>query len=274
MVSTEWLAAHLADESVRVVDSSWYLPAMARDALAEHQAAHVPGAVHFNIDLVADTSTGLPHMLAAPDVFAKAVGDMGISADDIIVVYDGVGLFSAPRVWWNFKVMGARKTYILDGGFPKWLAEGHPTETGLAFPSPVLFSPKPHQSATITSAEVLAHAEGRSAQIVDMRPADRFTGAVAEPRPGLRSGHIPGSLNLHYAKLVDEGRLRSTDALRAVIAEAGIDPNKPVISSCGSGVTAAFLNLALSEIGVEDVRLYDGSWTEWGANAALPIAAG
>lgn len=274
LVSTEWLATHLDDGNTRVVDGSWYLPTMNRDAVAEYEVAHIPGAVHFQIDEVADTSSGLPHMLATPEIFASAVGRMGICCTDTIIVYDGAGLFSAPRVWWNFKVMGAQNVFILDGGLPKWQAEGRRVESGSVMPKPAEFSPAPIKSATASSAEISAISSTGDIQIVDMRPADRFAGAAPEPRPGLRSGHIPGSINLPFQNLLDEGRLKPAPALRSAVLEAGIDLAKPIVTSCGSGVTAAFLNLALAELGIDALRIYDGSWADWGADSTLPIEIG
>lgn len=271
-VSTQWLAAQLDAPNLSVVDGSWYLPQMGRDARAEYETGHIPGAVHFPIDEIADTTTDLPHMLADPNTFCTAVGDLGISHDDTIVIYDGAGLFSAPRVWWTFKVMGIKNVRILDGGFPKWLSEGRPTASGVVQAKPRQFISTPVVDAAATAAEVQHSAN--DVQIVDMRPEARFLGDAAEPRPGLRSGRIPGSLNLPFQSLIKDNRLRPIFELVTAIENAGIDVSKPVISSCGSGVTAAFLNLALVEIGVQSLRLYDGSWAEWGADADFPIETG
>lgn len=274
LVSTYWLAARLDDPKLSVIDGSWYLPQMQRNAREEYESAHIPGAVHFPIDEIADTSTDLPHMLPSPDEFADAVGKLGISHEDTIVVYDGFGLFSAPRVWWTFKVMGAKNICILDGGFPKWQSEGHPIEAGTKQPDAGEFTPTPLSGAAVSASDVLRLGAMGDMQIVDMRPGPRFLGKAAEPRPGLRSGHIPGSLNLPFQALVNKNRLHAKPELKAALEKSGFDLSKPVISSCGSGVTAAFLNLALSELGVDALQLYDGSWAEWGAEARLPIETG
>jgi thiosulfate/3-mercaptopyruvate sulfurtransferase len=273
-VSTGWLAANLDRPDVRIIDASWYLPQMERDAQAEYLAAHIPGAVPFNVDEIADASTGLPHMLADAETFGRAVSAFGISRDDTIIIYDGAGLFSAPRVWWNFRVMGAKKSFILAGGLPKWQAEGHPVTSTVPTPAPADFVAQPTAQSAVDRQVVLAASDGGDVQIVDLRPAARFAGEAAEPRSGLRSGHIPNSLNLPFSALVVDGQLAPKDVLRQEIADAGIDMDKPVITSCGSGVTAAFLNLALAELGVDAMQLYDGSWTEWGANKDLPLATG
>ncbi len=275
LVSTDWLAERLDDPTVKVVDGSWYLPQMQRDALAEFAEAHIPGAVHFDIDAIADTSRDLPHMLPDARTFSDAVGALGISQTDTIVVYDGMGLFSAARVWWTFRVMGASSTYVLAGGLPRWTGEGRPTQSGSAHPTPATFASQPMPGAALTADEVLALTQpGAATQIVDVRPAERFRGAVPEPREGLRAGHIPGSRNLPFPSLIDNGSLADPETLQARLTEAGVDPARPVVTSCGSGVTAAMLNLALAQLGVEAFQLYDGSWTEWGADQRLPIETG
>lgn len=273
-VSTAWLAKNLTAPHVRIVDASWYLPQMNRDARAEYAVGHIPGAVPFNVDEIADLSTGLPHMLLDAQNFGAAMGALGIARDDTIIVYDGAGLFSAPRVWWNFRVMGAEATYILAGGLPKWRAEGHPISPEIPHPMPVPFDAQPTAHNAVGREAVLAASQRGDVQIVDMRPAARFLGDAPEPRPGLRSGHIPNSLNLPFGNLVVDGQLVPKPVLQKAIAEAGIDVGGTVISTCGSGVTAAFLNLALAELGVHALQLYDGSWAEWGADARLPMATG
>lgn len=273
LVTTQWLEDNLL--SVKPVDGSWYLPQMDRDALAEFHEHHIPGAVHFNIDAVADTTTGLPHMLADPDAFAHAVGAMGITESDTIVVYDGAGLFSAARVWWNFKVMGAANTFVLAGGLPKWLDENRPTNSGPVHPFAVMFTPHPLPQATLTANEVLAIARGGDGtQIVDVRSAGRFHGQHPEPRPGVRSGHIPGSYNVPFGELVTHGTLVGDEALRGTMEKAGVDLDRPIVTSCGSGVTAALLNLALAQLGIDAMQIYDGAWAEWGADDRLPVETG
>jgi thiosulfate/3-mercaptopyruvate sulfurtransferase len=263
LVSTEWLASRLGAPGLAVIDASWYLPAMKRDGRAEYAAAHVPGAVFFDIDAVSDHSTDLPHMLPTEADFAAAMGALGISEDMEIVVYDGAGLFSAPRVWWTLTVFGARNVAVLDGGLPKWRAEGRPVESGAATPSPVTFKARLDPAAVAQFDDVRDALEARSAQVADARPAARFRGEAPEPRPGVPSGHMPGAQSLPASDLIADGRLKAPDALLAEFAKAGVDPDAPLITSCGSGVSAAIVNLALAAAGKAPARLYDGSWTEW-----------
>lgn len=274
LVTTDWLAAHLLDADLRVVDASWYLPAMNRDANAEFLAGHIPGAVRFDPDAIADISSGLPHMVAAPDIFSEAVSRMGISASDRIVVYDGMGLFSAARAWWNFFIMGATKVSVLDGGLPKWVAEGRRLAQGEAHTARANFRASFNSKLVAGSADVLTALGNRDAQVVDVRPSGRFSGTVPEPRPGLRSGHMPGAFNIPFSELVAEGRLKPPAELQALLHEAGIDTAQPIISSCGSGITAPLLNLALARLGLMEMRVYDGSWAEWGGRADLPVVSG
>jgi thiosulfate/3-mercaptopyruvate sulfurtransferase len=274
-VSTEWLSQRLDAPDIVVVDGSWYLPAMNRDPDAEYLAGHIPGAVRFDIDAVKDTASPLPHMLPSPEAFASAMRGLGIGDGLKIVVYDGAGLFSAPRVWWTFRVFGARDVAILDGGFPAWKAEGRPIEEGPPRPRARRhFTARLDHSAVADLSDVRRALESGSAQVLDMRPAERFRGEAPEPRPGLRSGHMPGSLNLPSSEAIADGRLKSADELRAALAKAGVDLDRPVVTSCGSGVSAAIVSLALEVIGRPAKGLYDGSWAEWGGREDTPVATG
>ncbi|WP_371345820.1 3-mercaptopyruvate sulfurtransferase [Ancylobacter sp. IITR112] len=272
-VSTEWLAAHLGAPNLVIVDGSWHMPATGRNGREEYIKAHIPGAVFFDIDAISDLSSPLPHMLPSETLFRAAMESLGIGRQMKIVVYDTQGLFSAPRVWWTLRAFGAVDVAILDGGFPKWLAEDRPTESGEAPYLPAHFDARLDRDWVASLEDVANRLATRSVQVLDARAAERFRGEVPEPRAGVRPGHIPGARNLPVSEVVKDGRLADPVSIRRAVAAAGIDLSRPVITSCGSGVTAAILWLALETIGAPPSALYDGSWTEWGSSDK-PVATG
>lgn len=273
-VSTDWLAAHLGEPGLGIIDASWHLPPTGRSGPAEFLEGHIPGAVFFNIDVIADTSSGLPHMLPDARTFAAAMTELGQGDGMRFVVYDTLGLFSAARVWWTLRAFGVSEVAILDGGLPKWLREGRPIEAGDVKPRTRTFTPRLDPSVVASIGDVRKALASGSAQVVDSRPADRFEGRAPEPRPGLKSGHMPGSLNVPIVEIVEHGHLKSGDSLSAILAAHGVDLARPVITTCGSGVSAAILALAVEEAGGRLAGLYDGSWSEWGGRDDCPVVTG
>ena len=275
LVSTDWLAKHLMDPDLRILDASWYLPTEERDPKAEYAAAHIPGARFFDIDEISDARSDLPHMAPPIEKFMSRMRAMGVGDGHQVVVYDGAGIMSAPRVWWLFKLMGQENVAVLDGGLPKWLAEERPTEDMPRIPRDRHMTVR-FQNHLVRDVTQVAHASKLGIpQIVDARAAARFTGDAPEPREGLRAGHIPKSRNVPYAKLLnDDQTMKSVEDTRAVFEAAGVDLGKPIVTSCGSGITAAVLALALERMGHQEWSLYDGSWAEWGMFPTVPIATG
>ena len=275
VVSFDWLVQSLGQADLKIVDASWYLPAQNRDGAAEFATSRIPGAVFFDQDKVVAPDSDLPHTIPDAGQFARAAGDLGLRDTDTIIVYDGPGMFTAPRVWWLLRIFGAANTYVLDGGFDAWKATGLPVETGQpATPSPVTFTAALDGGAITGFSAMRSIVGDRSSQIADARGPGRFAGVEPEPRAGMRSGHMPGARNVPFSSLSENGRLKPLGELRRVLEAAGLDLDKPVVTSCGSGVTAAVITLALQSVGHRDNTLYDGSWSEWGGRDDTPIATG
>ena len=273
-VTTEWLADHLNEPGLGLIDASWHLPPSGRSGAVEFRAGHIPGAVFFDIDVIADTSSGLPHMLPDPVAFSSAMRKLGLGDGMHLIVYDALGLFAAARAWWMLRAFGVRDVKILEGGLPKWIAEGRPLDEGAPERQPRHFTARLDHSFVASLADVREALASGATQVVDARPAERFLGDAPEPRPGLRSGHMPGSVNLPFVEIVEHGRLKPRRALAATMAAHGVDLAKPLITTCGSGVSAAILALAVEETGGKVAGLYDGSWAEWGARDDCPVATG
>jgi thiosulfate/3-mercaptopyruvate sulfurtransferase len=276
LIETDELAHELDAPDFVIIDASWHMPGEGKDAYAEYLAEHIPGAIFFDIDEIADTKSELPHMLPPPEKFSSRMRSMGIGDGSRIVVYDSRGLFSAARVWWTFRVMGVDDVTVLNGGLPKWKREGRPLESGEPRPrTPRHFTVRRNADLVRDAADIKTVLKDKSAEIVDARSAERFAGKVPEPRPGLRSGHVPGAHNLPFAKLLNQdGTLKSPREIERLFEDAGVDLSKPVVTSCGSGITASVLALGLAQIGHRRIAVYDGSWSEWGADQSLPIETG
>jgi thiosulfate/3-mercaptopyruvate sulfurtransferase len=273
LVSTDWLAAHLGDPGIKIIDASYKMPGVTPLPADDFLAAHIPGAVFFDVNAIADRNDPRPHMYPNAEQFARDVGALGISSDDTVVAYDAGGWVAAPRAWWMFLSFGHRDVKVLDGGLQKWKAEGRPVESGAVTPKPAKFRAKLDPGFVRSKQQLLGNIETKKEQVVDARPRPRFEGTVTEPWPGRRSGHIPGSRNVPYAELFDAktSAMKPLEELRKAFSGAGVDLAKPIVTSCGSGVSALVLTLALYRLGVRGSALYDGSWAEWGSDQSLPV---
>ena len=274
VVSADWVEKQLGAPEFRIVDASWYLPAQNRNGALEYASGHIPGAVFFDQDVIADHSSTLPHTVPSPALFAAEVGKLGISDTDTIVVYDGPGIFTAPRVWWLFRTMGAKTVFVMDGGIDGWKKEGRPLQTDLPEPAPAVFHTNFNPYAVTSFEEMRGIVSTGAKQIADARGAGRFTGEEAEPRAGMRSGHMPGAKSMPSGTFSVDGKFKDLASLRKHFDESGIDLAKPVVTSCGSGITAAIITLALASLGHENNTLYDGSWSQWGGRDDTPVVTG
>jgi thiosulfate/3-mercaptopyruvate sulfurtransferase len=271
LVSCPELAAILGQPDTVILDATYYLPDENKNAHALFESAHIPGAIFFDIDKIADTRSGLPHMLPTPDGFGEMVGQLGIANRSNIIVYDQRGIFSSARAWWMFRVFGHEKIAVLDGGLPAWLAEGRPVSDQATPSAPKTFIASYHAQKVRDIVAVLSNVTSRAEIVLDARAAGRFDGTVPEPRPGMKSGHIPGAKSLPFSTLLDQGKMRSQQQLREIFAGLGVNQSSEIVTSCGSGVTAAVITLALAVAGLPEGAIYDGSWSEWGSRTDLPI---
>ncbi|SFK71911.1 thiosulfate/3-mercaptopyruvate sulfurtransferase [Pseudovibrio ascidiaceicola] len=271
IVSTSWLKDHLDAPDVVIIDASWYLPAMDRDAKKEYEQEHIPGALFMDIDEVSDQNSPLPHMMPEPHIFSSKMRKMGIGDGQTIVVYDGMGIFSAARVWWMFRAFGVKSVFVLDGGLPAWKEEGYPVSDEVPARMERHFTAMLNNDMVRNLDEVQDALDTSSHLVLDARAPERFKGLAPEPREGVRAGHMPGALNLPFGLLLNDGKLRSKEDLQNIFAQVGVDASTPVITSCGSGVTAAVITLALEQVGFTKNALYDGSWTEWGSSSKTEV---